>query len=193
MHCWEQSHFLCPVILQLIFLFDTFASWSSLYASEKRVIWLSAGNWETAIYFFRSTCYQQIKLTAETLPSVYSHVWKRENEQHKRSVLGFMFLLGVQLGCVYVCICIDIHIYKGVFGVLFFFSLGQNFFPKHLVSLVCFPQKFTALTQAIFIYTALLFLSIYKIIISEKMQGIFIWRYKSLQFLGYYNMEISCQ
>lgn len=33
-----------------------------------------------------------------------------------------------------------------------FFSLGENFFPKYLVPLVCFPQKFAALTDAI-LYT----------------------------------------
>lgn len=133
--------------------------------------------------FFHSSCYQQIKLPVETLPSVYSFIWKLGKEEYKKSPLVFVFPLSVQLWCVYVYLCIDIHICKCVFMclwcfVLVFFFLGENFSPKHLVSLLCFPQKFTALTHAIFRHTELLFLSIHKIIISEIMQGIFIWWYK---------------
>lgn len=91
--------------------------------------------------FFHSLCYQQIKLPVETLPSVYSYI---------------------QLGCIYVCICIDIDLCKYVFMCLGFYSIGEHFFSKHLLSLICFSQRFGALSQTIFRHTKLLFLSIIK-------------------------------
>lgn len=77
---------------------------------------------------------------------------KTRKRTTQKSVLVFMFPLCVQLGWGFICISIDIRICKCMFMCLGFFSLGENFFPKYLVPLVCFPQKFAALTDAI-LYT----------------------------------------